>query len=193
MSRESLRIDRDGTSLAGVQFSGGGEPALCPVVLVHGLAGYAGEWRQTAAAIGGDRRVFAPDQRGHGRSERRPSDVSPQAFTADLSAWFSALRLEPAVVVGQSMGGLTALLFAADRPELVRGLVLVEATPDGDPEGAADVAQKVGGWLRSWPVPFPTRTAAVEFFGGRRTGPGPGQTGWSAGPTGSGRRSTRTC
>ena len=167
MSRDWLHIDRDGTALAGYEFSRGRVPALCPVVLVHGLAGYAGEWRQTAAAIGSGRRVFAPDQRGHGRSERRPGDVSPQAFTADLGAWFSALGLEPAVVVGQSMGGLTALLFAAAHPESVRGLVLVEATPDGDPEGAAEAAHKIGGWLRSWPVPFPTRTAAVEFFGCR--------------------------
>jgi pimeloyl-ACP methyl ester carboxylesterase len=45
------------------------------------------------------------------------------------------------------------LLLAASHPELVRGLVVAEASPEPDPEAPTRVAE----WLRSWPVPFPDR------------------------------------
>ena len=52
---------------------------------LHGLAGYAGEWRMTAEWLAGGRRVVALDGRGHGRSERRPDDVSIAAHAADAA------------------------------------------------------------------------------------------------------------
>jgi pimeloyl-ACP methyl ester carboxylesterase len=161
LTSRRVSVERDGVRLAGLEFAGG---TGRPVVLLHGLAGYAGEWAQTAAAIHPGRRVVAVDGRGHGGSERHPADLTPQAFVADLGVWFSALRLAPAIVVGQSMGGVHAMLFAAAHPELVHGLVIVEATPDADSDHEA--LARVGGWLRSWPVPFADRAAAVEFFGG---------------------------
>jgi pimeloyl-ACP methyl ester carboxylesterase len=134
------------------------------VVLLHGLAGYAGEWADTASWLTERCRVVAPDARGHGESERLPADVSPEAQLADALFLVEELRLGPAVVVGHSLGGLTALRVAAARPDLVRGLVVADASPA--PDDAASVAE-VSGWLREWPVPFPSREAAVEFFGGQ--------------------------
>jgi pimeloyl-ACP methyl ester carboxylesterase len=49
-------------------------------------------------------------------------------------------------------------------PGLVRGLVVAEAHPGSDPDGLG--ADAVRAWLARWPVPFPTREAAVSFFGG---------------------------
>jgi pimeloyl-ACP methyl ester carboxylesterase len=132
------------------------------VVLVHGLAGYAEEWAGTASWLSEHFRVAAVEQRGHGRSERSPADVTPEAFVADAEMWIERLCLAPAVVVGQSFGGLVALLLAAWRPELVRGLVVVEASPAADP----DAPEAVGRWLASWPVPFATREDALSYFGG---------------------------
>jgi pimeloyl-ACP methyl ester carboxylesterase len=132
------------------------------VLLLHGLAGHAGEWDATAAHLAGRHRVLCPDQRGHGRSDRRPADVSQDAFAADAAAWIEALGLAPAVVAGQSLGGLTAMLLAAQWPHLVRGLLVVEATPYPDP-GAVE---RVRAWLAGWPVPFASREAALVFFGG---------------------------
>jgi pimeloyl-ACP methyl ester carboxylesterase len=142
-----------------LDFGGSGSP---PILLLHGLAGYAGEWTETAGWVAANHRVLAPDQRGHGRSERVPADVSRSAFVADAEAWLQELDLAPAVVVGQSLGGHTAFLLTAKRPDLVRGLVVVEATPEADPAAPAEVS----GWLETWPVPFPSRAQAVEFFGG---------------------------
>ncbi|MGW4898103.1 alpha/beta fold hydrolase [Kitasatospora sp. NPDC004240] len=54
--------------------------------------------------------------RGHGRSQRRPRDVSRTAHVADVLAITKALGLERPVLVSRSLGGPTALLAAAARP-----------------------------------------------------------------------------
>ncbi|WP_405979880.1 alpha/beta fold hydrolase [Streptomyces sp. NBC_00158] len=144
-----------------------------PVVLLHGLAGHAGEWDAVARELSPRHRVVAVDQRGHGCSERRPADVSRAAYVADAVAVCEQLGLRRPVLVGQSLGGHTALLAAAAHPGAFRALVLVEAGP-GRP--APGVQAEIGGWLDSWPAPFPTRRAAVEFLGG-----GPVGEGWAAG------------
>jgi pimeloyl-ACP methyl ester carboxylesterase len=159
-----LRFDRDGVGLAGLDFGGDGPP----VALLHGLAGYAGDWTETAGWLTERCRVVALDARGHGRSERVPADVSRTAHVADAALAIERLRLDPVVVVGQSLGGQTALLLAAQRPELVRGLVLADAGPGGG-EDAEAVEANLADLRRSlsrWPVPFASRDAAVAFFGG---------------------------
>jgi pimeloyl-ACP methyl ester carboxylesterase len=153
-----LQLQRDGARLWAADYGGNGPPAL----LLHGLLGHAREWDATAEWLTRTHRVVALDQRGHGRSERQPADVSPEAFGADAEGWIEHLGLAPAVVVGQSLGGLTALRLAARRPALMRALVVCEATPAADPEGGAAVR----GWLAGWPVPFASATAARAFFGG---------------------------
>ncbi len=152
------RSERAGASLWAADYGGEGPPVL----LLHGLAGHAREWDSTAAWLVRSHRVVAPEARGHGRSERSPADVSPEAFAADAAHWVEHLGLAPAVVAGQSLGGVTALLLAADRPSLVRGLVLAEATPAPDPAGVAAVER----WFATWPLPFPSTGRALDFFGG---------------------------
>ncbi len=117
---------------------------------------------ETASALTSGHRVLAPDQRGHGRSERRPQDVSRGAYVADVVMWLERLEVAPAVLVGQSLGGHTAFLVAAVRPDLVRALVVAEATPEANPRGGNDVRR----WLESWPRPFVSAMHAIQFFGG---------------------------
>jgi len=76
--------------------------------------------------------------------------------------WLEHLAAAPAVVVGQSLGGHTAFLLAARRPDLVRALVVVEASPQANPAGRESVSR----WLGDWPVPFTTAAEALRFFGG---------------------------
>lgn len=156
-------LDRDGVRLACRHFGGDGQSVL----LLHGLAGHAGEWVQTASWLTERCRVEALDARGHGRSERDPADVSLGAQVADAGFVIDHLSLRPAVLVGQSLGGVTALALAAERPELLRALVLVDASPSGGPETAESDAAEIGAALRSWPAPFRSRTAALDFFGER--------------------------
>ncbi|HEX3255695.1 MAG TPA: alpha/beta fold hydrolase [Gaiellaceae bacterium] len=145
--------------LAARDFGGEGTGAL----LLHGLAGTAAEWADTAAWLSRSHRVVALDQRGHGRSESRPTDVTPQTFAGDALGTIEEFGLAPSLLVGQSLGGLVAFLAASERPELVRALVVVEATPaEEDPTLPA----QIGAYFSSWPVPFASHEAAVEFFGG---------------------------
>ncbi|MFD0395741.1 alpha/beta fold hydrolase [Streptomyces nogalater] len=142
-------VVRDGVRLVCRDGGGGPGPA---VVLLHGLVSHTGEWDALAERLSGRHRMVAVDQRGHGASERHPGDVSRAAFVADVVAVAGQLGLDRPVLVGQSLGGHTALLTAAAHPALVRALVLVEAAPrDPDPRAPRDI----GAWLDSWPVPFP--------------------------------------
>ncbi|MGL5864028.1 MAG: alpha/beta fold hydrolase [Phycicoccus sp.] len=144
--------------------TGGDQPA---VLLLHGLAGHAGEWQATATALAATHRVVAFDQRGHGRSIHHPRDLSRAAFVADVARLAARLGLGPLTLVGQSMGAHTAMLTAAAHPEMVRRLVLVEGGVGG---GGPTATETVAGLLRGWPVPFPDLAAAGEYFGGGTVG-----------------------
>ena len=152
-------VEREGVRIACQDFGGVGPPVL----ILHGLAGQSSEWTWTADRLVPLFRVRAPDARGHGRSERRPADVSRAAHVADVEFIINSLVGQPVVLIGQSLGGLTALQVAARRPDLVRRLVVVEANPDAITESA--IAEVVAS-LRGWPVPFGTHDQAVKFFGG---------------------------
>jgi pimeloyl-ACP methyl ester carboxylesterase len=136
------------------------------MLLLHGLAGYAGEWDPSARVLRSHYRVFALDQRGHGESTRRPQDLMRSAFVEDCAAAIRLIGLGPVTLVGQSMGANTAMLTAAARPDLVRSLVMIEGSPDGpdspdhDPEGAHEVRDS----LAAWPVPFADGATAQSFF-----------------------------
>jgi pimeloyl-ACP methyl ester carboxylesterase len=157
--RTSLRA---GTRLALRDFGGEGPPAL----LVHGLAGHAEEWSETATWLCESRHVFALDLRGHGRSEWRPADVSAAALRDDVCFALEWIDDGPAALIGQSLGGRIAISAAADRPELVAILVVAEAGPDGGTEAAARKAAEVRSALERWPVPFSDASVAETFFGG---------------------------
>jgi pimeloyl-ACP methyl ester carboxylesterase len=137
--------------------TGGSGPA---VVILHGLAGSAREFLPTAAALP-ERRTVLMDLRGHGGSTRHPVDVSREAYAADVVRVIEEVGTE-VVLVGQSMGGHTAMLVAAARPDLVTQLVLLEADAGG---GRSEDHEAMGDYFRSWPVPFRSRAAAAAFLG----------------------------
>jgi pimeloyl-ACP methyl ester carboxylesterase len=130
-------LHRDGVRLACTDFGGAGPSAL----LLHGLAGDAQEWDETAEWLSERCRVLALDARGHGDSERRPDDVSTAACVADVVFAIEQLQLAPVILIGQSLGGVTAMLVAAERPELMRALIVADASPAaGDDAAVEEVA-----------------------------------------------------
>lgn len=155
-------FERDSTHLALADFGGSGPP----VFLLHGLAGHSEEWAETASWLTADHHVFALDLRGHGRSERRPQEVSLSALVADAVATIQHID-EPVILGGQSLGGLISINAAAAQPDLVRALVVVEASPRAlDASATNALAAEVEGELSRWPVPFRTRDDAIAYFGG---------------------------
>ncbi|MDQ0961521.1 pimeloyl-ACP methyl ester carboxylesterase [Streptomyces sp. B4I13] len=134
-----------------------------PVLLLHGLAGHLGEWDDlTARLLADGHRVVRHDARGHGASTRVPADMTRAAAVRDVVTLMDALALPPAILLGQSLGGLTALLAAAAHPSRVSALILVEAGPQGrNPE----LPSQIGAWLDSWPTPFTSFGQAAAFLG----------------------------
>jgi len=95
------------------------------VVLVPGMGDLRTTYRFLAPALrGAGYRVASMDLRGHGHSDATFSTYGDVATAADMTALIELLG-EPAVVVGNSMAAGSAVLVAAQRPELVSGLVLV--------------------------------------------------------------------
>ncbi|WP_418909034.1 alpha/beta fold hydrolase [Glutamicibacter endophyticus] len=109
-SERTFCLTRGEVSLFLTDFGGSG----APVLLLHGLAGSSRELRDTAQELSGTYRVILMDQRGHGRSTRRPSDLSRDAFVADVEFVLeNVLKSDPCALIGQSMGAHTAFLTAA--------------------------------------------------------------------------------
>lgn len=144
-----------------LSFLAGGSGSV--VVILHGLAGESGEFVPSMNALADDYRVVALDQRGHGRSTRRPLDLSRDAFVQDVVALIEDVsRGRPVHLVGQSMGAHTAMLVAAARPDLVASLVMLEGHAGS---GSTEDASALGRYFASWPVPFADEAAAREFLG----------------------------
>lgn len=114
-------------------------------------------------ALSDSHHVVALEQRGHGHSTRTPQDVTRAAHVADVVALIQRLGGGPVTLAGQSMGGHTAMLVAAENPELVSKLVMVEAGVGGGGDAATAPVEQ---WLRSWPARFADRDAFTDFFDG---------------------------
>lgn len=138
----------------------GGDPTL---VLLHGLAGHGGEWSPSIDALDEDLGVIVPDLPGHGASYRADgSPMTRESAVADVLACIDQLHATKVTLVGQSMGGIIATLVAAERPDTVDNLVLVDAGVSAlEPDGL----DRLGAWFDSWPDVFADADAARDFFG----------------------------
>jgi pimeloyl-ACP methyl ester carboxylesterase len=130
----------DGRSVSALRW-GSGPPE---VVLLHGGAQNAHTWDTVALAL--DRPVLAIDLPGHGRSDwRADHHYSPPALAADVEVVVRERAPEAALLVGMSLGGLTALCLTARAPDLVRRLAVVDVTPGTDRAKAEPIITFVSG------------------------------------------------
>ena len=104
------------------------EGAGMPVVIVHGLYGSSDNWLTVAKKLSSSYRVFTIDQRNHGRSPNS-DEHSYEAIKNDLADFFDQHQIEKAIVMGHSMGGKTAMCFAAGYPERIEKLIVVDIAP----------------------------------------------------------------
>jgi pimeloyl-ACP methyl ester carboxylesterase len=126
---EPVRVEVDPDVYLAVHRSG---PVPVDVVLVHGLASTARLWLPAASGLATSGvGSLAVDLRGHGDSDRPEHGYDTQTAAADVVAVLEQRLERPVVLAGQSWGGNVVLRVAAARPDLVRGLALVD-----------------GGWIR---------------------------------------------
>lgn len=121
------------------------------VLLLHGGGQTRHSWRSTGRRLAEDGwSAIAVDARGHGESQwAADRDYGIDALVHDLSSIIDELKEKP-VLVGASMGGMTALIGQGENPELSRGLVLVDIAPKVEADGAADIVAFMRGGLRGF-------------------------------------------
>ncbi len=111
-----------------------------PVVFIHSFAGDTTHWTAQLNHLRKTRRAIALDLRGHGQSQPPANgDYSIDGLKADVTAVADTLKLERFVLVGHSMGGPTAIAYAAANPSKVAGLILVASAAKTPPEMAKEV------------------------------------------------------
>lgn len=134
-----------------------------PVVMMHGIRGYAETFAGIAAALQPGFRVIAYDQRGRGRSDWDPGrNYYTDAYVADLAAIVDTLELDVFDLLGHSMGGINAIVYAAAHPRRVRRLVIEDAGPGAFETSAG--ATRIRQELAATPVRFDSWEAAGDFM-----------------------------
>jgi pimeloyl-ACP methyl ester carboxylesterase len=136
------------------------------VVLVHGLAGSARWWRRNVAALRSEYRVIIPDLIGFGRTERTGRLPRMDRVADVLCAWLEVLGQQCVHLVGHSMGGQVSIHLAANHPDVVDRLVLVDSAGIPRTRAPGDV---VRAWMamappRAWGDPRFLRTIAEDAW-----------------------------
>jgi len=95
------------------------------LIILHGLLGTSDNWQTLGKQFAENHRVHLVDQRNHGRSPHHPVHDYP-SMAHDLLVFMDHQGIDSASIIGHSMGGKTALMFAHDHPERVDHLVVAD-------------------------------------------------------------------
>ena len=99
-----------------------------PVIILHGLYGASDNWLSIARKLEERFTVFIPDLRNHGHSPHTATHTY-QDMVDDLFLFFHDHHIQKATILGHSMGGKVAMMFAGEYPELVKGLIVADIAP----------------------------------------------------------------
>lgn len=110
-----------------------------PVVLIHGIGASVEYWQSNIEALAHQHRVFAVDLPGFGRSDKTAEELNETALRQFIPRFLDSQGVERASLVGNSMGGLFALIAAVEYADRVNKLVLVDN---------AGFGKRVAWWLR---------------------------------------------
>jgi pimeloyl-ACP methyl ester carboxylesterase len=115
-----------------------------PLLLLHGFGNEAHIWDDFAPVVAPYYRTLSLDHRGHGDSDwDREGRYDLDALVRDVDAVSRAFGIERAVVIGHSLGGRVATLYADRYPERMAGLVIVDIGPDIDARGSMRIRMDV--------------------------------------------------
>lgn len=153
-----------------VSWAATGPAGATPVVLLHGWGETHGEFCRLLPLLPATVHAVAPDQRGHGESDRTQDGYTLEDSAADVVALLDALDLESAVLLGSSSGGYVAQQVALHHPHRVLGLVLVGSprSLQGRPP-FADAVEALSDpvdpdWVRGFLSWFPTVQTVPEWY-----------------------------
>lgn len=98
-----------------------------PLVLVHGGSSRWQSYSQIIPELAKHWHIFAPDLRGHGKSARTTGHYRLQNYVDDMIGFLQDVVREPACLYGHSLGGIVAVMVAAQSPQGVRALGIGDA------------------------------------------------------------------
>ena len=131
------RIAGDGVELTFGFWPGRGNP----VVAIHGLTASYFSYMGVAERLEGRRPLFGLDLRGRGDSDKPESGYGMAQHARDVAAAMQTFGLGPCVVVGHSMGAFVATALAAQNPELVSGIIMIDGGYVPDLPTGVDASQ----------------------------------------------------
>lgn len=164
----------DGRTLSYLDYGGNGRP----LVALHGHLSEGASFAALASALGPEWRVIAPDQRGHGDSQRA-REYTRIGYLDDLLALLDHLGIDRAVFLGHSLGAINAYHLASERPELVEALINIDTAVDLPDHGTSPLA-----FVLNFPYTAATREELAAACGplaavlGPVLRPLPGGAGW---------------
>jgi esterase len=136
-----------------------GRPGALPVVCVHGYTSSTEAFNALARRIQDRAHIIAMDVRGHGESAWSADGAYQYADQAgDLAALVDRLGIERFVLIGTSMGGVIAMVYAGQHGDRLRALVLNDIGPDVE-AGSGRITQTVG----SRPYDFASLDEAMQY------------------------------
>jgi pimeloyl-ACP methyl ester carboxylesterase len=123
-----------------------GNPDKPKMLLLHGGAQSAHSWDFFSLAMRDHFHIVALDQRGHGDSDWSDAgDYDTSFHVADIQSFTDTIGYDRFVLVGLSMGGRNAYSFAAEHPDKVERLIVVDVGPDVKAEGQAYIREFLEG------------------------------------------------
>jgi pimeloyl-ACP methyl ester carboxylesterase len=135
-----------------------------PIVLIHGLGATNGSMLPTLWDLAADYRVIAPDLPGHGATEAVDDSYDAAFLGRWLISFFDAVGVDRPVLIGNSLGGRTALEAGLEYPDRVGGLVLLApAVAFRKLRQFVPLVRKLNPRWASLPVPMTRKVAALEL------------------------------
>lgn len=160
---ETFEVPVEGGTLT-VGRQGSGPVVLC----AHGITANHTSWKPLADAIGDQVTIVAPDLRGRGASGTLPGPYNMSTHGRDLVAVLDHLGLDSAPVVGHSMGAFVAAVMAAEHPDRVERVLLVDGgLPLPVPEGLTVdqiLTAVIGPAMTRLSMEFESREAYLDFW-----------------------------
>jgi len=120
------KVKGDGIEINLALWEGAGKHVLC----IHGITANCRCWDTLAEALAPDYHVMAMDLRGRGQSDKPPRGYALAYHLQDINCLLNDLGLDRAVIMGHSLGAFIGLAFAAEYPERVDRLILVDGGGD---------------------------------------------------------------
>ncbi|MEH6790792.1 alpha/beta fold hydrolase [Parasphingorhabdus sp.] len=117
-----------------------------PVICIPGLTRNARDFQHLGTIFHGERRILMLDLRGRGASEyaKDSSTYNPRQYVSDVVMLMDEMKIDKAIFIGTSLGGIVTMLLAKTDPQRVAAAVLNDIGPELDQTGLDRIASNVG-------------------------------------------------